>query len=92
MSNLTDEAVHDAKQGAKAVSSTVHAVKQGVKDAKVIGKAAGQAAAGDFVGAATTMVTHHKTLIKVIAFRIYVSYSDSGNDCRNDNECVGRNR
>ena len=43
MSNLTDEAVHDAKQGAKAVSSTVHAVKQGVKDAKVIGKAAGQA-------------------------------------------------
>lgn len=39
MSNLTDEAVHDAKQGAKAVSSTVHAVKQGVKDAKVIGKA-----------------------------------------------------
>ena len=47
MSNLTDEAVHDAKQGAKAVSSTVHAVKQGVKDAKVIGKAAGQAAAGN---------------------------------------------
>lgn len=106
MSNLTDEAVHDAKQGAKAVSSTVHAVKQGVKDAKVIGKAAGQAAAGNFAGAAATMVSHPETLIKVIAativialipvlfiaFRIYVSYSDSGNDCRNDNECVGRNR
>lgn len=106
MSNLTDEAVHDAKQGAKAVSSTVRAVKQGVKDAKVVGKAARQAATGDFVGAATTMVTHPETLVKVIAaanchraysstfiaFRIYVSYSDSGNDCRNDNECVGRNR
>lgn len=73
MSNLTDEAVHDAKQGAKAVSSTVHAVKQGVKDAKVIGKAAGQAAAGDFVGATTTMVTHPKTLIKVIAATIVIA-------------------
>lgn len=38
MSNLTDEAVNDAKQGAKAVSSTVHAVKQGVKDTKVMAR------------------------------------------------------
>lgn len=73
MSNLTDEAVHDAKQGAKAVSSTVHAVKQGVKDAKVIGKAAGQAAAGNFAGAAATMVSHPKTLIKVIAATIVIA-------------------
>lgn len=73
MSNLTDEAVNDAKQGAKAVSSTVHAVKQGVKDAKVIGKAAGQAAAGDFAGAAATMVSHPKTLIKVIAAAIVIA-------------------
>lgn len=73
MSNLTDEAVHDAKQGAKAVSSTVHAVKQGVKDAKVIGKAAGQAAAGNFAGAAATMVSHPKTLIKVIAAAIVIA-------------------
>lgn len=73
MSNLTDEAVHDAKQGVKAVSSTVRAVKQGVEDAKVIGKAAGQAAAGDFVGAATTMVTHPETLIKVIAAAIVIA-------------------
>lgn len=73
MSNLTDEAVHDAKQGAKAVSSTVHAVKQGVKDAKVIGKATGQAAAGNFVGAAATMATHPKTLIKVIAAAIVIA-------------------
>lgn len=73
MSNLTDEAVHDAKQGVKAVSSTVRAVKQGVKDAKVIGKAAGQAAAGDFVGTATTMVTHPKTLVKVIAAAIVIA-------------------
>lgn len=73
MSNLTDEAVHDAKQGAKAVSSTVHAVKQGVKDAKVIDKAAGQAAAGNFAGAAATMVSHPKTLIKVIAATIVIA-------------------
>lgn len=73
MSNLTDEAVHDAKQGAKAVSSTVHAVKQGVKDAKVIGKAAGQAAAGNFAGAAATMVSHPETLIKVIAATIVIA-------------------
>ena len=73
MSNLTDEAVNDAKQGAKAVSSTVHAVKQGVKDAKVIGKAAGQAAAGNFAGAAATMVSHPKTLIKVIAATIVIA-------------------
>lgn len=73
MSNLTDEAVNDAKQGAKAVSSTVHAVKQGVKDAKVIGKAAGQAAAGDFAGAAATMVSHPETLIKVIAVVIVIA-------------------
>lgn len=73
MSNLTDEAVNDAKQGAKAVSSTVHAVKQGVKDAKVIGKAAGQAAAGDFAGAAATMVSHPETLIKVIAAAIVIA-------------------
>lgn len=73
MSNLTDEAIHDAKQGAKAVSSTVHAVKQGVKDAKVIGKAAGQAAAGNFAGAAATMVSHPKTLIKVIAATIVIA-------------------
>lgn len=73
MSNLTDEAVNDAKQGAKAVSSTVHAVKQGVKDAKVIDKAAGQAAAGDFAGAAATMVSHPKTLIKVIAAAIVIA-------------------
>lgn len=73
MSNLTDEAVNDAKQGAKAVSSTVHAVKQGVKDAKVIGKAAGQAAAGDFAGASATMVSHPKTLIKVIAAAIVIA-------------------
>ena len=73
MSNLTDEAVNDAKQGAKAVSSTVHAVKQGVKDTKVIGKAAGQAAAGDFAGAAATMVSHPKTLIKVIAVVIVIA-------------------
>lgn len=73
MSNLTDEAVNDAKQGAKAVSSTVHAVKQGVKDAKVIGKAAGQAAAGNFAGAAATMVSHPKTLIKVIAAAIVIA-------------------
>lgn len=73
MSNLTDEAVNDAKQGAKAVSSTVHAVKQGVKDAKVIGKATGQAAAGDFAGAAATMVSHPKTLIKVIAAAIVIA-------------------
>lgn len=73
MSNLTDEAVHDAKQGAKAVSSTVHAVKQGVKDAKVIGKAAGQAAAGNFAGAAATMVSHPETLIKVIAAAIVIA-------------------
>lgn len=73
MSNLTDEAVHDAKQGAKAVSSTVHAVKQGVKDAKVIGKASGQAAAGNFAGAAATMVSHPKTLIKVIAATIVIA-------------------
>lgn len=73
MSNLTDEAVHDAKQGAKAVSSTVHAVKQGVKDAKVIGKAEGQAAAGNFAGAAATMVSHPKTLIKVIAATIVIA-------------------
>ena len=73
MSNLTDEAVNDAKQGAKAVSSTVHAVKQGVKDTKVIGKAAGQAAAGDFAGAAATMVSHPETLIKVIAATIVIA-------------------
>ena len=73
MSNLTDEAVNDAKQGAKAVSSTVHAVKQGVKDAKVIGKAAGQAAAGNFAGTAATMVSHPKTLIKVIAATIVIA-------------------
>lgn len=73
MSNLTDEAVHDAKQGAKAVSSTVHAVKQGVKDAKVIGKAAGQASAGNFAGAAATMVSHPETLIKVIAATIVIA-------------------
>lgn len=73
MSNLTDEAVNDAKQGAKAVSSTVHAVKQGVKDTKVIGKAAGQATAGDFAGAAATMVSHPKTLIKVIAAAIVIA-------------------
>lgn len=73
MSNLTDEAVHDAKQGVKAVSSTVHAVKQGVKDAKVVGKAARQAATGDFVGAATTMVTHPETLVKVIAAAIVIA-------------------
>lgn len=73
MSNLTDEAVNDAKQGAKAVSSTVHAVKQGVKDAKVIGKAAGQAAAGNFAGAAATMVSHPETLIKVIAATIVIA-------------------
>lgn len=73
MSNLTDEAVHDAKQGAKAVSSTVHAVKQGVKDAKVIDKAAGQAAAGNFAGAAATMVSHPETLIKVIAAAIVIA-------------------
>lgn len=73
MSNLTDEAVNDAKQGAKAVSSTVHAVKQGVKDTKVIGKAAGQAAAGDFAGAAATMVSHPETLIKVIAAAIVIA-------------------
>lgn len=73
MSNLPDEAVNDAKQGAKAVSSTVHAVKQGVKDAKVIGKAAGQAAAGDFAGAAATMVSHPETLIKVIAVVIVIA-------------------
>lgn len=73
MSNLTDEAVHDAKQGAKAVSSTVHAVKQGVKDAKVIGKAAGQAAAGNFAGAAATMVSHPETLIKAIAVVIVIA-------------------
>lgn len=73
MSNLTDEAVNDAKQGAKAVSSTVHAVKQGVKDTKVIGKAAGQAAAGDFAGAAATMVSHPETLIKVIAVVIVIA-------------------
>ena len=73
MSNLTDEAVHDAKQGAKAVSSTVHAVKQGVKDTKVIGKAAGQAAAGNFAGAAATMVSHPETLIKVIAATIVIA-------------------
>lgn len=73
MSNLTDEAVNDAKQGTKAVSSTVHAVKQGVKDAKVIGKAAGQAAAGDFAGAAATMVSHPETLIKVIAVVIVIA-------------------
>lgn len=73
MSNLTDEAVNDAKQGAKAVSSTVHAVKQGVKDAKVIGKAAGQSAAGNFAGAAATMVSHPKTLIKVIAATIVIA-------------------
>lgn len=73
MSNLADEAVNDAKQGAKAVSSTVHAVKQGVKDAKVIDKAAGQAAAGDFAGAAATMVSHPKTLIKVIAAAIVIA-------------------
>lgn len=73
MSNLTDEAVNDAKQGAKAVSSTVHAVKQGVKDAKVIGKAAGQAAAGDFAGAAATTVSHPETLIKVIAAAIVIA-------------------
>lgn len=73
MSNLTDEAVHDAKQGAKAVSSTVHAVKQGVKDAKVIGKAAGQAAAGNFAGVAATMVSHPETLIKVIAATIVIA-------------------
>lgn len=73
MSNLTDEAVHDAKQGAKAVSSTVHAVKQGVKDAKVIGKAAGQAATGNFAGAAATMVSHPETLIKVIAATIVIA-------------------
>lgn len=73
MSNLTDEAVHDAKQGAKAVSSTVRAVKQGVKDAKVVGEAAGQAATGNFVGAATTMATHPKTLIKVIAVAIVIA-------------------
>lgn len=73
MSNLTDEAVNDAKQGAKAVSSTVHAVKQGVKDAKVIGKAAGQATAGDFAGAAATMVSHPETLIKVIAAAIVIA-------------------
>lgn len=73
MSNLTDEAVHDAKQGAKAVSSTVHAVKQGVKDAKVIGKSAGQAAAGNFAGAAATMVSHPETLIKVIAATIVIA-------------------
>lgn len=73
MSNLTDEAVYDAKQGAKAVSSTVHAVKQGVKDAKVIGKAEGQAAAGNFAGAAATMVSHPETLIKVIAATIVIA-------------------
>lgn len=73
MSDLTDEAVNDAKQGAKAVSSTVHAVKQGVKDAKVIGKAAGQAAAGNFAGTAATMVSHPKTLIKVIAVTIVIA-------------------
>lgn len=73
MSNLTDEAVNDAKQGAKAVSSTVHAVKQGVKDTKVIGKATGQAAAGNFAGAAATMVSHPKTLIKVIAATIVIA-------------------
>ena len=73
MSNLTDEAVNDAKQGAKAVSSTVHAVKQGVKDAKVIGKAAGQAAAGNFAGAAATMVSHPETLIKAIAVVIVIA-------------------
>lgn len=73
MSNLTDEAVNDAKQGAKAVSSTVHAVKQGVKDAKVIGKAAGQAAAGNSAGAAATMVSHPETLIKAIAVVIVIA-------------------
>ena len=80
MSNLTDEAVHDAKQGAKAVSSTVHAVKQGVKDAKVIGKAAGQAAAGNFAGAAATMVSHPETLSRRLSslhsYQYFYCFSD----------------
>ena len=64
--NLADSAVNDAKQVAKAATNAYNTGKEAYKDAKAMSKAAGQAASGNFAGAAITAIENPKTTLKVI--------------------------
>ena len=64
--NLADSAANDAKQIVKAATDTYNTGKEAYKDAKAISKAAGQAASGNFAGAAITAIENPKTTLKVI--------------------------
>ncbi len=64
--NLADSAANDAKQIVKAATDTYNTGKEAYKDAKAVSKAAGQAASGNFAGAAITAIENPKTTLKVI--------------------------